>query len=138
LDAPRAAPPDQTVPVLYVTPGLEAALAPALEGDDSAAAAPATAPPVRAAFNPRGAIYGERAARSAVILQARHAAAIIVRGGDGVVHFARQLAAGEAYRAPRAPGIVVDVSDPAAFDLYLNGEHAGVLQAAVTPLAQLN
>lgn len=137
LDAPRAAPPDQTVPVLYVTPGLEAELAP--ERIDAAPApAPAGGAPVRAAFNPRGAIYGESAARSSVTLQARRAAAIIVRGGDGVVHFARQLAAGEAYRAPRAPGVVVDVSEPEAFDLYLNGEHAGALQANVTPLAQLN
>lgn len=138
LDAPRAAPPDQTVPVLYVTPGLEAELAPERIVDAAAPAPAAGAAPVRAAFNPRGAIYGESAARSAVTLQARRAAAIIVRGGDGVVHFARQLAAGEAYRAPRAPGVVVDVSEPAAFDLYLNGEHAGALQANVTPLAQLN
>jgi len=33
---------------------------------------------------------------------------------------------------------VVDVSEPDAFDLYLNGEHAGALQATVTPLSQLN
>jgi hypothetical protein len=32
----------------------------------------------------------------------------------------------------------IDVSDPAAFDVYLNGEHSGVVPALLTPLAQLN
>ena len=33
---------------------------------------------------------------------------------------------------------VVDASEPTAFDVYQNGEHGGVLQAAITPLQQLN
>ncbi|WP_296814613.1 helix-turn-helix domain-containing protein, partial [Brevundimonas sp.] len=90
LDAPRPAPPDQTTPVLYVTPGLEEVLAPALAGAEAAAAAPDSGGPVGAAFNPRGAIYGVAAGRSGVILQARRAASIVVRAQDGVVHFARQ------------------------------------------------
>ena len=32
----------------------------------------------------------------------------------------------------------IDVSDPAVFDVYLNGEHGGVLPGVLTPLAQLN
>jgi hypothetical protein len=31
-----------------------------------------------------------------------------------------------------------DVSDPNAFDVYLNGEHSGGLQAVLTPLNSLN
>jgi len=138
LDAPHPAPPDQTTPVLYVTPGLEEVLAPALAGAEAAAAAPDMGGPVGAAFNPRGAVYGASAGNSGVILQARRASTIVVRAADGVVHFARQLAAGEAYRAPRTPGLVVDVSDPTAFDLFLNGERAGRLEQAQTSLAQLN
>lgn len=138
LDAPHPAPPDQTTPVLYVTPGLEEVLAPALEGAQAAAAAPDMGGPVGAAFNPRGAVYGAAAANSGVILQARRASTIVVRAADGVVHFARQLAAGEAYRAPRTQGLVVDVSDPTAFDLFLNGERAGRLEQPQTQLAQLN
>ena len=138
LDAPRPAPPDQTTPVLYVTPGLEDVLAPALAGAAAAASAPDSGGPVGAAFNPRGAIYGAAEGRSGVILQARRAANIVIRAQDGVVHFARQLAAGEAYRAPNAPGLVVDVSDPTAFDLFLNGERAGQLEASLTQLASLN
>lgn len=138
LDAPRPAPPDQTTPVLYITPGLEEVLAPALAGAQAAAAAPDMGGPVGAAFNPRGAVYGAAAGSSGVILQARRASTIVVRATDGVIHFARQLAAGESYRAPRTPGLVLDVSDPTAFDLFLNGERAGRLEQALTPLSQLN
>lgn len=139
LGAPQPAPPDQTVPALYVTPGLEeelTGLAP--DTEEAAAAAAAAAPPVQAAFNPRGAIYGAAPAASQVVLQARKAASLVVRMNDGRVLFARQLAAGEAWRAPSGVAAMVDVSDPSAFDVYLNGEHGGALQAVITPLSQLN
>ncbi|NJC40945.1 hypothetical protein GGQ87_001203 [Brevundimonas alba] len=139
LTAPRPAPPDQTVPALYITPGLEAQLT----GIDPAspeglAAAAAAGPPVQKAFNPRGAIYGAAASASQVVLQARKSAYLIVRMADGRVLFARQLAAGDAWRAPANVAATVDVPDPAAFDVYLNGEHGGALAAAETPLSQLN
>lgn len=139
LTAPQPAPPDQTVPALYVTPGLEAQLT-GVDPDDPAAPANqgTNAPPVQAAFNPRGAIYGASATASQVVLQARKAAALVVRMRDGRVLFARQLAAGEAWRAPIGVAATVDVSDPAAFDVYLNGEHGGSLPAVETPLDQLN
>lgn len=139
LTAPRPAPPDQTVPALYITPGLEAELT----GIDPAspaglAAAAAAAPPVQKAFNPRGATYGASANASQVVIQARKAASLVVRMADGRVLFARQLAAGDAWRAPLGVAATVDVSDPAAFDVYLNGEHGGALEAAQTSLNQLN
>jgi transcriptional regulator with XRE-family HTH domain len=140
LSAPRPAPPDQTVPALYITPGLEAELGgvdPASpEGLAAAAAGPAV--PVQKAFNPRGAIYGASAGGSAVILQARKAAALVVSMADGRVLFARQLAAGEAWRAPAGVTATINASDFEAFDVYLNGEHGGLLQAERTPLSQLN
>jgi hypothetical protein len=58
--------------------------------------------------------------------------------GDQRVLFARQMAAGEAWRAPRNVQATVEVADPTAFDLYMFGEHAGELAAAQTPLTQLN
>ena len=139
LTAPLPAPPDQTVPALYITPGLETQLT----GIDPAspeglAAAAAEAPPVQKAFNPRGAIYGASANASQVVLQARKSAYLIVRMGDGRVLFARQLAAGDAWRAPLGVSATVDVPDPAAFDVYLNGEHGGALETAQTSLNQLN
>ncbi|WP_313101782.1 helix-turn-helix domain-containing protein [Brevundimonas sp.] len=137
LGAPRAAPPDQTTPALYITPGLEAQLT-GIDPDDPNAAVVLPAPPVQAAFNPRGAVYGASATTSQVILQAKKPAALVVRQGDGRILFARQLAAGEAWRAPPGLSATVDVSDPAAFDVYLNGEHSGALPAAQSPLGTLN
>lgn len=135
LEPAQPAPADQTIPALYVTPGLEDALSADMEE-----AAPTAAAPVQRAFNPRGAVYGAAAAAGGtqVVLQARKAASVVVRMADGRVLFARQLAAGEAWRAPMGVQAVIDVSDPAAFDIYLNGEHGGVLSATLTPLAQLN
>ena len=136
LGAPRPAPPDQTTPALYITPGLEAQLT-GIDPDDPNAVVPLAAP-VQAAFNPRGAVYGASATASQVILQAKKPASLVVRQGDGRVLFARQLAAGESWRAPMNVAATVDVSDPAAFDVYLNGEHGGVLPAPQSPLGQLN
>lgn len=136
LGAPRAAPPDQTTPALYVTPGLEAELTGVDPDDPNAPPTPAL--PVQAAFNPRGAIYGASATASQVILQARKPAILVIRQGDGRVLFARQLAAGESWRAPPNVVATVDTPDPAAFDIYLNGEHGGVLTAPQTSLGQLN
>jgi cytoskeleton protein RodZ len=140
VSAPHQAPADQSVPPLYVTPGLELQLTGVDQTDPAAVAAAAArnAGPVQRAFNPRGAVYGAAATASQVVIQARKAASIVVRMSDGRVLFARQLAAGEAWRAPPGVAAVVDVSDPTAFDVYLNGEHGGALQAALTPLAQLN
>lgn len=137
LTAPRPAPPDQTIPALYVTPGLETQLT-GIDPTSPEGMAAAAATPVAKAFNPRGAIYGASASASDVIIQARKAAALVVRMADGRVLFARQLAAGEAWRAPAGVAAVIDASDFAAFDVYLNGEHGGALQAAQTPLSQLN
>ena len=90
------------------------------------------------AFNPRGAIYGAAASASQVVLQARESAYLIVRMADGRVLFARQLAAGDAGRAPLGVPATVEVQDVSAFDVYLNGEHGGALEAAQTSLSQLN
>ena len=73
-----------------------------------------------------------------VVIQARTAGALVVRLGDGQALFARQMAPGEAWRAPTGVAATVDVSDPAAFDVYLNGEYGGPLAGVLTPLAQLN
>lgn len=133
LSTAMPAPADQTVPALYVTPGLEEELAAAAANGPAPAAVP-----VQRAFNPRGAVYGAAAGATQVVIQARKAAAIVVRMADGRILFARQLAAGEAWRAPLGVQAVIDVSDPAAFDVYLNGEHGGALTAVLTPLSQLN
>jgi cytoskeleton protein RodZ len=135
LEAPRPAPAEQTVPVLYVTPGLEEQLTGAapVEG-----APEASTGPVARAFNPRGAVHGAAAGSSDVIIQARRPAYVVVRMPDQRVLFARQMAAGEAWRAPRGVTAVIDVADPAAFDVYMFGEHAGTLPTAQTQVGTLN
>jgi len=139
LSAPRSAPPDQTIPALYITPGLEEELTGIDPASPDALAAAASAQPVQRAFNPRGAIYGASANASQVVIQARKAASLVVTMADGRVLFARQLAAGDAWRAPAGVAAVVDVSSHFAdFDIYLNGEHGGTLTAEKTPLSQLN
>jgi cytoskeletal protein RodZ len=132
LAAAQPAPADSDVPKPYVTPGM-------VKPDPAAAdVAPAAVAPVQAAFNPRGAIYGVPPEQSMVVLQASKAASLVVRGADGSIYFARQLAAGEAYRAPTAvKGLTIEVSDALAFNVFINGESKGQLPAAQTALAKL-
>lgn len=137
LGAPLPAPADQTTPEPYITPGLELQLTGI---DPTAEGAPPIAPPtpVRRAFNPRGAVYGAPAAASQVVIQARRPAVLVVRASDDRVLFARQLAEGDAWRAPLNVSAVIDSNVFDRFDVYLNGEYAGPLTAERTPLAGLN
>jgi cytoskeleton protein RodZ len=139
LGAPLPVPPESTTPKPYVTPGLEPAASDASASDASLSAsdiADASDAPVPV-FTARGAVYGGPADPSAIILQAKRAALVVIHGADGAVYFARQLAAGEAYRAPAAKGLTVDVSDPQAFDVFVAGVFKGPLPAAQMPLSKL-
>jgi len=134
LAAAQPAAPETDVPKLYVTPGLAPPTAAA--GADSGQQAPELE---HAVFSPKGAVYGAPAEQSSLTFQAHKPASIIIRGADGTVYFARQLAAGESYRAPTTVrGLVVDVSDPQAFDIYANGTLQGQLQTNQTPLTKLS
>jgi len=152
LGAPLPAPVESTTPEPYKTPGLDDAAANGGSVDAAKAAAKARAEAdaragivdpslqvnVGAPFKPKGAVMGAGPAEgSGVILQARKAATLVVRGGDGQVYFARALAAGEAYRAPRTAGLIADVSDPAVFEVYGNGLLTGRLPSNSTALSKL-
>ncbi len=129
LGAPQPAPADSDVPTPYVTPGMAKAL-----GTPEPAPAPA-----KAALNPRAAVYGAPADRSTVTLRALRAASLVIRGSDGSIYFARQLAAGESYRAPAGmQNLTVDVSEPGAFNVIRGGQAVGPLQAAQTPIGKLS
>lgn len=139
LGTPLPAPAESTTPELYLTPGLEVAptgVNPVLPIADPVAIQQAslTTP---ATFTPNGPIHGAAPNLSVVTLQARERASLIVRGADGTVYFAKQMAAGEAYRAPLLKGLVLDVSDPTAFDVFVFGNGRGVLPAPQTPVATL-
>jgi cytoskeletal protein RodZ len=150
LGAPLPAPVESTTPPLYQTPGLpdDAATAAAAAAGVPASAAkvavkpdgepmvdPASLSPV---FVPTGKIYGALAGQASVVtLQALKSASLIVRGADGSIYFARQFAAGEAYRAPQVAGLTADVSEPTNFQVFVGGRSKGVLPAAQTSLTQL-
>jgi transcriptional regulator with XRE-family HTH domain len=134
------APEGQGLPTPYIPPGLEKELGDAQTDQGLVQRASTVNIPAGAAFNPSGPVYGVEPNASAIILKARKPASVVLRSPDGVsVVFAKQLAAGEAYRAPlAASNLVIDVSDPSAFETYCNGEYCGQLAASVTPLSQLN
>ncbi|MGZ3305655.1 MAG: helix-turn-helix domain-containing protein [Asticcacaulis sp.] len=140
----RSAPPpkDQDVPAPYVTPGLEQGFASimATSNHDALAPVPVQDVETRKAFNPRGAVYGATPETSAVTLQATKSVNLIVRGGDNTVYFAHELGEGEAYRLPSAnqQELAVEVSDPAALEIYYNGEYAGALDGPQTTVGRLN
>lgn len=146
LGAPLPAPVESTTPPVYETPGLpEAGSAngvttlaearPAMKPDGEPAVDPATLSPV---FVAKGTVYGAPAAQpSAVTLQALKSASLIVRGADGQIYFARQFAAGEAYRAPQLAGLTASVSEPDSFQVFVGGQSKGVLPAAQVSLNQL-
>ncbi len=148
LGAPLPAPMESTTPTPYETPGLAAATAAggssdAVEAAKKAAAANPTPEPVLPAqplpptFIPKGAVYGAEPQASVVTLQALKGASLIVRGDGGAVYFARQLSTGEAYRVPNLKGLNLEVSDAAAFHVFVGGQSKGLMPAPTTSAAKL-
>jgi cytoskeleton protein RodZ len=116
------APPEAAAPPTYETPGLATSPAAAADAD-----------PVGESFVPAGAVYGAPAAGARVILQVRKSTSLVVRGDGGIV-FARQMAAGEAWRAPPSAGLVVDAGNPASTEVFVDGLSRGKLTEGRTPL----
>ena len=149
LGAPLPAPVESTTPTPYETPGLEAAAAAGGSADAVAAARKAaaenpqpeapnpSAQPLPAVFAAQGAVYGAPASASQVTLQARKPTSLIVRGPDGSVYFARQLAAGEAYRAPMLKGVTADVVEPSAVQVFVLGQSRGLLPVGQSALGKI-
>ncbi len=128
LGAPLPPPPEASTPPAYATPGLGAAV------DDL------PTPVIGARFVQAGAIYGGPpvSAQTDVILQARKATSVIVRGAGGAVSFARELSPGEAWRAPAAgAGLTVDVGNPVAVEVFAGGVSRGALSQPRTAVTQL-
>src|SRR6185369_14239298 len=89
-------------------------------------------------FVAKGQVYGARPTEpSQVTVQALRSASLIVRGADGSLYFARQLAQGEAFRAPRVDGLTLNVTDPNAFQVFVAGQSRGVLPAAQASVSGL-
>ena len=145
LGAPLPAPVESTTPPPYETPGLAQAVMEdghlTLQGKpkplDQVTDPPALAQ-LPASFVPKGAIYGAKPGEgSSVTVQALKSSQLIVRGADGSLYFARQLAAGEAFRAPQVAGLTLNVTDPNAFQVFVGGQTKGVLPAAQASVSGL-
>ena len=143
LGAPLPAPVESTVPPEYKTPGLEGA-GPDGSVPDSATQAKAKAQAAEAAtaglpatFTPQGKVYGAESGASQITLQAHKPTSLVVRGADGRVYFARQLAAGEAYRVSTAPGLVVDVVEAEAVQVFVGGQSKGLLPVGANAMSKL-
>jgi len=59
------------------------------------------------------------------------------RGGGTTVVFARELAAGEAWRAPASSGLTIEVGNPTSVEIYVGGLARGVLLSPATALGRL-
>jgi hypothetical protein len=137
LGAPLPAPVESTTPPPYETPGLAKAVN--AEGQPLVAqpAAPPSIPELNLAetFKAQGQVYG--APSGPLVLQALKPAFLVVRGGDGTIYFARQLALGEAFRAPAIGGLTVDVSEPEAFQVFVSGQSKGLLPKPLSDVSGL-
>lgn len=137
LGAPLPAPVESTTPPPYETPGLAEAMG--LARDPTAPTPkPANEAPMLdltslpQVFTPKGKVYDGGGGQISIVatVQALKNGSLIVRGADGSVYFARQMAAGEAYRVPQVAGLTLDVSAPRDFQVFVAGQSRGVLPAA--------
>lgn len=151
LGAPLPAPVESTTPEPYRTPGLEDAAANGGSADAVSAASKARAAEaaksgvdpsqvvnVGAPFRAKGAVYGAaQAEASGLILQARKPGSLTVHDAAGAIYFTRWMAVGEAFRAPRNGGLIAEVSDPAAFEVYNAGALTSRMPSATATLGKL-
>ena len=147
LGLPLPAPVESTVPPPYETPGLPTvnpdgtvtpSKLPLAKPGIAADTAPVDVTKLSPVFVPNGRIYVAAAPQlSAVTVQALKSASLIVRGQDGQIYFARQFAAGEAFRVPQIAGLTATVSEPASFQVFVAGQSRGVLPAAQVSLGKL-
>jgi hypothetical protein len=146
LGAPLPAPVESTTPPPYETPGLANAVQQpdgriVLGGIPKPLDQVTDPPPVGQlppVFAAKGAVYGAPPQETSVVtVQALKSALLMVRGADGSLHFARQLAPGEAFRAPQLDGLTFNVTDPNAFQVFVHGQSKGVLPAAQASVSGL-
>jgi hypothetical protein len=144
IGAPLPTPPEASTPPVYQTPGLESARAVPPEGApgkiDAGALTDAAGAP-GPAFVAAGPVYGAPAPPPGegqdIVLQARRATPLVVRGPTGAVYFARLLGPGEAWRAPPLAGLVANVGAPGSVEVFVGGLSRGRLLRGETPLARL-
>jgi hypothetical protein len=92
---------------------------------------------ITAAQGAKAQTFGGGDPAAAVMLRARRPASLVVRTPEGRVVFARHLAAGDSWRNPPMAGLIVEVSEPTAWDVYAYGVFKGQLSGPAASLNQL-
>jgi cytoskeleton protein RodZ len=72
-----------------------------------------------------GEVFGAQNASPRVILRARGATRITVRGPDGALYINRDLKAGDSYRVPNLTGLTLAVADAGQLEVNLDGQALG-------------
>jgi cytoskeleton protein RodZ len=72
-----------------------------------------------------GEVFGRQNASPRVILRARGATRITVRGPDGALYINRDLKAGDIYRVPNLTGLTLAVADAGQIEVDLDGQALG-------------
>jgi cytoskeleton protein RodZ len=115
IPAPAAGP--QTPATRITKP---AALQPLVDtGTPDTAGGPAVPPPAS------GTVYGQQNTDPRVVLRARGASRITVRGPDGTLYINRDLEPGDSYRVPNLTGLTLAVADAGAIEVDLDGQSLG-------------
>jgi cytoskeleton protein RodZ len=129
IEAPRPVTPP---PAAAPQPASPVATAPSAAEPDApakpAAALPATAPAAVPAVPsaPSGQVFGEQNRQGGrVVLRARGATRVTVRGPDGRLYINRDLAPGEVYYVPNLPGLYLAVANAGAVEADLDGKPLG-------------
>lgn len=99
------------------------------DGPEQAAEAPVAGPAVAGAQSETAPIVAR-----VVEIRALADSWLEARGPDGTVFLSRNLAAGDVYRPDASPGWTLHARDGGAFELYVNGESAGLLGTAGMPV----
>lgn len=138
LGPPLPPPPEAAPPPTYTAPGVDPTPfgAPPAEADAARSVHSSQAVDAGPAFQPAGTIYGDAGA-APLLLQAKKSTPFVVRDRRGAVVFARQLAAGEAWRAPANGDLMVEVGNPTSIERFVDSRSRGVLSAPRVSLADL-
>ena len=122
--APRPAPPPTPVETAPA-PAIDATGAPsatdAAATPQPEAATPSPAAEAAPAVLPAGKVYGEQNRNARVVLRARSATHITVRGKDGTTFINRNLLAGDIYQVPNFTGLTLSTSNGGAVEVDLDG-----------------
>ncbi len=91
----------------------------------AAPAAPAAETMAGPAVAPTGKVYGEQNRNARVVLRARSATHITVRGRDGTTFINRNLQAGDTYQVPNFTGLTLSSTNGGAVEVDLDGQAIG-------------